>query len=383
MNKHKHNKNLKNKSHNEGIKAFYIPVFEKENYSEIWATEINNEIISLSKAANIEIINSSNIINFVIKKINPKYFISSGKINEILEIAKEYHPELFILNIDISPSQQKNLTSILGHKIISKTELIYEIFINRANSAISQIQVELANLKYIKSRLVGSYDKYDRIRGGIGIKGSGEKKLELDRRNLEKRISFLNKKLKKYETHFHTIYKNREHISQISIVGYTNAGKTSLLNKLSHAKQEAKNLLFSTVNTKSKKFYLGNGKYTILSDTIGFIRDLPHNLVDSFKTTLLEIKYSNLLLIVVDSTSDFINDHLKIVFDTLKEIKCDKIPYILVFNKIDLIKNDYSIILNSLKKQYKDAFFISTKTGEGIEELKVYLKNFFKNITIA
>lgn len=367
---------------NSKIKAFYIPVFEKKEFSEIWAEEVNKEILSLSKAANIEILNEDNIKNYIIKKINPRYFISYGKIEEILKNANSYHPELFVLNIDISPSQQKNLSSILKHKIISKTELIYEIFINRANSSISRIQVELANLKYIKSRLIGSYDKYDRIRGGIGIKGSGEKKLELDRRNLEKRINFLNKKLKKYETHFHNIYKNRKNIFQVSIVGYTNAGKTSLLNLLCHTDRESKDLLFSTVDTKSKRFYIGNGKSIILSDTIGFIRDLPPNLIDSFKTTLMEIKYSNLLMIVVDSTSDFISDHLKIVFDTLKQIKCDSIPYILVFNKIDLYNEGDSSLI-ALKRGYDDAFFISTRTKEGVDKLKTYLVNFFKNIIIV
>jgi len=376
------NTGLENKNLETKIKAFYIPVFDKNKFSSIWADEVNKEILSLSNAANIEIINSQNLENIVIKKINPKYYIGQGKILEVLEKSKSFHPELFVLNIDISPSQQKNLTSLLGHKVISKTELIYEIFINRANSSISKIQVELANLKYIKSRLVGSYDKYDRIRGGIGIKGSGEKKLELDRRNLDKRITFLNKKLKKYETHFHNIYKNRKNIFQVSIVGYTNAGKTSLLNLLCHTNRVSKDLLFSTVDTKSKRFYIGNGKSIILSDTIGFIRDLPPNLIDSFKTTLMEIKYSNLLMIVVDSTSDFISDHLKIVFDTLKQIKCDSIPYILVFNKIDLY-NDGDSSLIALKRGYNDAFFISTRTREGVDKLKTYLINFFKNITIV
>ncbi len=358
----------------ENYKTLLIPIYDKKEYSQFFANECNNELASLCFSANLDVVNLDNLNDYTIKYINPKTYLPKGTIEKIKKEINQYKVDSIVISIEISPSQQKNLTSYFNKKIITKTELIYEIFLERANSSISKIQIELANLKYAKTRLAGSYKGMDRIRGGIGIKGAGETKLEVDKRNLNKRINKLRKKLKKYEKHYELILDNHKNLNTISLVGYTNAGKSSLLNKLTKANQESKNLLFSTVQVKSKKLFLDIDTSCIVTDTIGFIRDLPTNLVESFKTTLMEIKYSKLLLLVVDINSDFFNDHIDVVKQTLKDIGCENTNIVIVFNKIDIFEGN----IDNLEKRYPGAFFISTKNGDGIEHLKKEISKFFK-----
>jgi GTP-binding protein HflX len=361
-------------------RIFLITIFintdKLKNYKgKSFEEEINNEMIELCYTANLEVINKNEPFVIILKNINPKTFIGSGNIAKIKESSKKYKYEFIGLNLDISPSQQKNLSSIFNCKVITKSEIIYEIFYRRASSSVSKIQIELANLKYIKSRLAGSYEDYDRIRGGIGIKGgAGETKLEIDRRNINRRISYLKSSLKKLEKHFELILNSHKDIYTVSIVGYTNAGKSTLLNALTNANQIEEDLLFSTLDTKSKRLFLNKDLSIIIVDTIGFIRDLPHHLVESFKTTLMEIKYSKLILHVVDISSEFYEDHIDTVNKTLEEIDCDKIPKILVFNKIDKIDN---FKIENYKKLWRDSFFISAKNKENIDELKGFLEKFF------
>lgn len=361
-------------------RIFLITIFintdKLKNYKgKSFEEEINNEMIELCYTANLEVINKNEPFVIILKNINPKTFIGSGNIAKIKESSKKYKYEFIGLNLDISPSQQKNLSSIFNCKVITKSEIIYEIFYRRASSSVSKIQIELANLKYIKSRLAGSYEDYDRIRGGIGIKGgAGETKLEIDRRNINRRISYLKSSLKKLEKHFELILNSHKDIYTVSIVGYTNAGKSTLLNALTNANQIEEDLLFSTLETKSKRLFLNKDLSIIIVDTIGFIRDLPHHLVESFKTTLMEIKYSKLILHVVDISSEFYEDHIDTVNKTLEEIDCDKIPKILVFNKIDKIDN---FKIENYKKLWRDSFFISAKNKENIDELKGFLEKFF------
>jgi len=361
-------------------RIFLITIFintdKLKNYKgKSFEEEINNEMIELCYTANLEVINKNEPFVIILKNINPKTFIGSGNIAKIKESSKKYKYEFIGLNLDISPSQQKNLSSIFNCKVITKSEIIYEIFYRRASSSVSKIQIELANLKYIKSRLAGSYEDYDRIRGGIGIKGgAGETKLEIDRRNINRRISYLKSSLKKLEKHFELILNSHKDIYTVSIVGYTNAGKSTLLNALTNANQIEEDLLFSTLETKSKRLFLNKDLSIIIVDTIGFIRDLPHHLVESFKTTLMEIKYSKLILHVVDISSEFYEDHKDTVNKTLEEIDCDKIPKILVFNKIDKIDN---FKIENYKKLWRDSFFISAKNKENIDELKGFLEKFF------
>ncbi|MCX8058914.1 MAG: GTPase HflX [Spirochaetes bacterium] len=351
-----------------------LNTYRGQKYEE----EIREEMLELCYTASLDVVNKGDPVVIILKEINPKTFISRGNIDNIKEKIKNYKIQFLGINIDISPSQQKNLNSLFNVKVITKTEIIYEIFYRRASSSVSKIQIELANLKYIKSRLVGSYEDFDRIRGGIGIKGgAGETKLEIDRRNIDKRISLLKKKLSKIEKHFHLIYGSHRDIYTVSIVGYTNAGKSTLLNALTNADQLEEDLLFSTLEVKSKKLFFNSELSILLVDTIGFIRDLPHHLVESFKTTLLEIKYSKLLLHVVDASSEFIEDHIETVNNTLEDINCKDIPRILVFNKCDKID---PIILDNLKIKFPDSFFISAKNKTNLFELKDFLYKYFYSL---
>lgn len=373
------------------MKGLLISIFDYKNYNENLANEIDQEMRLLSDSAGIDILNEERII-IKYRNISPKTFFTKGKIDQIKEYIlnvqqntliqnkTEENDFVLIFNMDFSPTQISNCEEIFERKIITKTQLIYQIFLARASSKPAKIQLELANLKYMKSRLAGSYENFDRIRGGIGLKGPGETKLEVDRRTISKKIKQLEEELKKIEKHLVIHVKNREDQFVFSLAGYTNAGKTSLLNCLTKANQYSHNALFTTVNVKSRSLYLGNGKKIIISDTIGFIRELPIHLVESFKTTLLEIKYSSLIGIVVDSSSPFYKEHIEIVENMLETLKCENIKKIIIFNKIDLltenelenfkIYNDFDF-----KNQNIDVFYISTKTKEGIDLLLSYLKS--------
>ncbi len=373
------------------MKGLLISIFDYKNYNENLANEIDQEMRLLSDSAGIDILNEERII-IKYRNISPKTFFTKGKIDQIKEYIlnvqqntliqnkTEENDFVLIFNMDFSPTQIRNCEEIFERKIITKTQLIYQIFLARASSKPAKIQLELANLKYMKSRLAGSYENFDRIRGGIGLKGPGETKLEVDRRTISKKIKQLEEELKKIEKHLVIQVKNREDQFVFSLAGYTNAGKTSLLNCLTKANQYSDNALFTTVNVKSRSLYLGNGKKIIISDTIGFIRELPIHLVESFKTTLLEIKYSSLIGIVVDSSSPFYKEHIEIVENMLETLKCENIKKIIIFNKIDLltenelenfkIYNDFDF-----KNQNIDVFYISTKTKEGIDLLLSYLKS--------
>ncbi len=367
------------------MKAILISIFANNGFNLDYATEIDEEMRLLSLSCGIELLNKDRII-IKYNQINPKTFFSKGKVEEINNFLNEYGDFEYslILNIDFSPTQIRNCEQIFNKRIITKTQLIYQIFLARANSKPAKIQLELANLKYIKSMLAGSYGSFDRIRGGIGLKGPGETKLEVDRRTISKKINSLKKQLLKIEKHLVLQVKNRENQFIFPLVGYTNAGKTSLLNILTKADQYSDDLLFSTLNVKSRQAYLQDNKKIIISDTIGFIRQLPIHLIESFKTTLLEIKYSSLLGIVIDSSSKFYHEHIEVVESMLKSLNCEDIPKIFIFNKIDLLTDSSLEMLKFTNDSQtfnnpKKIFYLSTKTKEGVDELIKYLIEISEN----
>ena len=262
----------------------------------------------------------------------------------------------------------KNMEQILGTKIMNRTLLILDIFASRAHSAEGKVQVELAQLKYNLSHLAGQGRDLSRLGGGIGTRGPGEKKLETDRRNIADRIAELNRELKEIEKHRQVLREKRmkNKIPVIALAGYTNAGKSTLMNTLTDAGVLAENKLFATLDTTTRKVKLPSGAEYLFTDTVGFIQKLPHHLIKAFKATLEEVKYADVILHIVDSSNQAREQHMKVVYETLKELGCDEKPVITVFNKID--KEEVEMPLpNDLHCLEKVA--ISAKKEKGIEEL--------------
>ncbi len=353
--------------------AFLVTLVGERQDISLWGEEINREMLELARTADLVIVNKEPFIQRI-RRIDSKTFLSSGILQRIKDIISENPSHALLFSRDFSPAQQKNINMYFidhGIRIITKTDLIYEIFLKRASTAPSKIQIELANLKYMRTRLVGSYEGYDRIRGGVGIKGPGETKLEIDKRSISKRIHRLTQELKRFEAHSRLLAAGRADIPTVSLVGYTNAGKSSLLNVLTGGNQLAENLLFSTVDVKSRKMAVGGGRSIVISDTIGFIRELPAHLVESFKTTLLEISFSQLIVIVADYSSPFHEEHLEVVRKILGELGCSDIPRIIAYNKIDRIPDLAS------PPPEEDGFYVSVKDRIGVEQLRKSIAGFF------
>ncbi|MFO7929606.1 MAG: GTPase HflX [Candidatus Humimicrobiaceae bacterium] len=299
---------------------------------------------------------------------NPKYYISTGKLEEIKSLIEEKDIGLIIMDDEISPTQQRNLQNKLNAKIIDRTALILDIFAQRAHSKEGKLQVELAQLNYLLPRLTGKGIELSRLGGGIGTRGPGETKLEVDRRTIRGRISQLKKKINRMAVQRDTQRKKREKnkIPQVSLVGYTNSGKSTLLNTLTDSSVETKNRLFSTLDSTVRKLKTDLGYEILLSDTVGFIEKLPHQLIASFKSTLEEVRKSDLLLMVVDISNKNFENHIESVISVLKEIGVGEKPILMAFNKIDKVNES---IINRVKFKYKDAIFISALKGMGLDKL--------------
>ena len=319
-----------------------------------------------------------------LKEINSAFYIGSGKLEEIKDKINELHPDLVVFNNELSPSQLKNLELKLDIQILDRTSIILNIFALRAKTNEAKMQVEIAKLRYMLPRLSGLHLSLGRQGGGSGFsnKGSGEKQIELDRRIIEDRISKLNKELSEIETR-RNIQRRKRSDSQIplvSLVGYTNAGKSTLLNALvdlslsdESKKVYEEDMLFATLETSIRKIKIKDGKEFLLSDTVGFIRELPHMLIKAFRSTLDEVKNSDLLLHVVDFSDEDYEENIRVTNSTLKEIGADNIPVIYVFNKCDKV--------NDSKLPYVDGnkVCISAKNNIGINELiNVISNNIFK-----
>jgi len=299
------------------------------------------------------------------KGIDSAHYIGKGKLEELKAFIEANQIDVVIVNDELSGSQIKNMEDILGVKIVDRTCLILDIFARRARTRESKLQVELAQLKYRLPRLVGLGGQLSRLGGGIGTRGPGETKLETDRRHIQNRIKAIEKKLSKIERH-RNLYRQRRaknRVPVISIVGYTNAGKSTLFNALTKAKSYVEDKLFATLDTSARRLILSSGRQAILVDTVGFIRDLPHDLVEGFKSTLEEVRYSDLLLHVIDITSPDMDEKIRVVEKVLSELDAIDIPRLDVFNKIDLVETG-SIVNN------KRAIYVSAKTGIGLEALK-------------
>lgn len=318
-----------------------------------------------------------------LKEINSAFYVGSGKLEEIKDKINELHPDLVVFNNELSPSQLKNLELKLDIQILDRTSIILNIFALRAKTNEAKMQVEIAKLRYMLPRLSGLHLSLGRQGGGSGFsnKGSGEKQIELDRRIIEDRISKLNKELSEIETrrNIQRRKRNNSEIPVVSLVGYTNAGKSTLLNTLvdlslsdESKKVYEEDMLFATLETSIRKIKIKDGKEFLLSDTVGFIRELPHMLIKAFRSTLDEVKNSDLLLHVIDFSDEDYEENIRVTNSTLKEIGAENIPVIYVFNKCDKV--------NDTKLPYVDGnkVYISAKNNIGINELiKVISSNIF------
>ena len=303
-------------------------------------------------------------------KPDPATFIGKGKVEYIINQSKELECNSIIFNDDVSPTQIKNLQKAAGDeiKVIDRTGLILDIFTKHAKSKEAKTQVELAQLVYLLPRLTRQWTHLERQMGGIGTRaGAGETQIEIDRRLIRNQISRLKKELEKIEKQRKVQSHGREGAYRIALVGYTNAGKSTLMNTLTDAEVLVQDQLFATLDTTTRKLDLDVGITVLISDTVGFIRNLPHDLIASFRSTLGEIRDVDLLLKVFDASSDTIHEHIDTVEEVLKDLNLSEKSGLTVFNKIDVIREPE--ILEGLKKRFQDASFISSREKLGIDIL--------------
>ncbi|MBI5890430.1 MAG: GTPase HflX [Nitrosomonadales bacterium] len=302
-------------------------------------------------------------------------FAGSGKVDEIAALVEELEAPLVIFNHDLSPAQMRNLTAKIQTRVIDRTMLILDIFALRAQSHEGKVQVELAQLKYLSTRLVGMNMDMGQQKFAVGARGPGETQLELDRRKLDRRVHLLNERLKQLKKHRELQRKarNRSDVMSVSIVGYTNAGKSTLFNRLTNANVYVANQLFATLDTTARKIFLegDSPRQVVLSDTVGFIRHLPHGLVAAFRSTLEETAQADLLLHVVDVNSPERHDQVAEVNKVLAEIGAQHIPQIVVYNKIDLQGLEAGVKRDEYGKIA--SVHLSAKTGAGLAELRAAL----------
>ena len=312
------------------------------------------------------------------ERIHPGTYLGKGKIEEVRERIEQLDATGVVCDDELTPAQLRNLEDLLDTKVMDRTMVILDIFAKRATTSEGKIQVELAQLKFSAARLIGLRSSLSRLGGGIGTRGPGEKKLEMDRRLIHERISQLKSELKKVESHRELIRKSRDEnlAFNVAIVGYTNAGKSTLLNKLTDANILAEDKLFATLDPTTRKLKLGSGQEILVTDTVGFIRKLPHHLIEAFKSTLEEAKYANLLVHMVDASNEEASSQMLVVYDTLRSLDVVDKDIITVFNKTDLIKDGEELP----RDFHADKILkMSAKTGEGIEDLKKTIENILQN----
>lgn len=298
---------------------------------------------------------------------DPAFYIGKGKAEELAVIVENSQIDVVIFDDDLSPTQVRNLERILNRKIIDRSGLILDIFASRAKSRESKTQVELAQLQYMLTRLTRAWTHLSKQYGGIGTKGPGETQIETDRRIIRHRISHLKENLKKIESQRFTQRQGRKDFLKVCLVGYTNVGKSTLFNRLTDAEVLAEDKLFATLDSTTRLLNVDKNKSILLSDTVGFIRKLPANLIASFKSTLDEVRDADVILHIIDISDSYFEDHIKVVEETLKELGSDKKTIVKVFNKIDILDNKNKI--GYIKNNYKNSIIVSAEKGINISAL--------------
>ena len=340
-----------------------------------WPLEdIAGELEELTFACGVEVLDN---ITCLREKPTPNFFIGKGKTEEIALLCQAENIDSVIFSHDLSGTQQRNLEEVIGKKTIDRTQLILDIFARHAKSPEGKTQVELAQLQYLMPRLVGKGILLSGLGGGIGTRGPGEQKLEVDRRRIRKRIDRLKEDLRHLTLHRQTLRKKRKEnaIPTVAIVGYTNAGKSTLLNALTNAGQIIDDSLFTTLDPLSKSLKLPNGENIVISDTVGFLHNLPHHLIEAFKATLEEVVEADLLIHVLDINHPQLDECAKAVLTVLEELQADKKPMITALNKIDLL--DDKTWLAKLKEDFLNPIAISAKLKENLDILIAEIqKNF-------
>ena len=333
------------------------------------------ELELLSKTAGYDIVK---VLSQKVSKINSSLYLGSGKVDEILNLAKYHNVKYLIFDNELTPAQSKNINKKYKKiTVIDRADLILQIFMKHAKTRESKVQVELAQLQYLLPRLTRAWTHLERQMGGIGSRaGAGETQIEVDRRLLRDRISKLRNELTKIEKNRITRTKKRVNSYKVALVGYTNAGKSTLMKSISGADVLIKDQLFATLDTTVRSVNLDKYNTILLSDTVGFVRKLPHHLVASFKSTLNEVIDSDLILIVLDSSSDQVIEHYKVIKEVLNNLNANTNDYIVVLNKIDQL-DDHKKIQN-LNFEFPNSIFISALNSLRIEELKLKIVEFME-----
>ncbi|MDD4215984.1 MAG: GTPase HflX [Bacteroidales bacterium] len=373
-------------------KAVLVGVVNQEQTKE-HVHEYLDELEFLAETAGVEPIKRfiQNVDN-----PNPKFYVGKGKLEEILNFITDNEISLVIFDDELSPTQLRNIENLLKVKILDRTNLILDIFAQRARTAHAKTQVELAQYEYLLPRLKRMWTHLERQRGGIGMRGPGEAQIETDRRIILDKIAKLKIDLVKIDKQMFQQRKNRAQMVRVALVGYTNVGKSTIMNMLSKSDVYAEDKLFATLDTTVRKVVINNLPF-LLSDTVGFIRKLPHKLIESFKSTLDETRESDLIIHVVDISHPSFEEQMDVVDQTLKELKVNDKPRLVVFNKIDkfsFVKKDEDDLSPKIKQNYSLAdfknlyvannnfpcVFISAKLKDNVEELREMLFNIARKI---
>lgn len=351
-----------------GIYSPHNPVTDIESYYQEFINLVHSNGIEYQEA-----------VFFKLRSIDPGCYVTKGKLEELLELCKKHDIDQVIFSETLSPQQERNLDEMLNVQIFDRTQLILDIFEKGAHSAEGKTQVAIAMLKHKKSRLGGKGVHMSQQFGMIGMRGPGETAKEKETQHIERLISKLERDLDRLSKVRDTQRKKRltSQIPLFCLVGYTNAGKSTILNALTHAGVLAEDKLFATLDTTTRELYIDGKKKGLISDTVGFIQQLPHNLIEAFKSTLKELEYASLLLHVIDVSDKNFKDHIKVVMETLKDINVDR-PMLYIFNKIDKSTENHDAILKQIAN-YHPHIVISATSKEGIEPLVDYLRYWENN----
>ncbi len=338
------------------------------------------ELAALADTAGAEVVG---VLTQTRKEIDPAYFIGQGKAEELARMCAELGADLVIFNHDLTPAQARNLEKLLNTRVVDRTELILDIFAKRARTKQAMLQVELAQLQYQLPRLRRMWQHLSRLGGGIGTRGPGETQLEVDQRRAKKRIADLQRQLQEIQrqTSMRVQSRKERELFTIALVGYTNVGKSTLMNALTKAGVFVEDRLFATLDATTRVLFLPDGHKVLLTDTIGFIRNLPPHLIASFHATLEEVRTADLLLHVVDVSHPAMDEHIKVVEETLQEIGAGDKPTILVLNKADKLPPDWD--KEALLRRYPNAVLVSALTGEGLNTLLSRIQDEFRRMRVV